>query len=123
MTSEKKNLTRSDLQVIWGEVFTKGMQAKQALDILNLIQFQRLRNSEPLPSIALGSVLSALKTIATLAKGSGDITTLQAIADALEASAALPTNEEINGRRQQTFFSFTPALQKMYDELVAFCRS
>jgi hypothetical protein len=123
MTVEKKNLTKADLQVIWGEVFTKGMQAKQALDILNLIQFQRLRNSEPLPAIALGSVLAALKTIATLAKGSGDATTLHAIADALEASAALPTNEEISGSRQQSFFVFTPALQKMYDELVAFCRN
>lgn len=122
MTVEKKNLTRSELQVIWGEIFSKGAQAKQALESLNTVQFRRLIGSEPLPAIALGSVLSALKTIATLAKGTGDTTTLQAIADALEGAANLPTREQINGKVQLTFFEFTPALQKMFNELIAFCR-
>jgi len=122
MTVEKKNLTRSELQIIWGEILQKGGSAKQALANLDTVQFKRLINSEPLPAIAVGSILAALKTIATLAKGAGDTTTLQAIADALEAAAALPTNEQINGIRQQTFFAFTPALKKMFDELIAFCQ-
>jgi hypothetical protein len=123
MTVEKKGLTKSELTVMWGGIFSKGASAREALDNLNTVQFKRLMNSEPLPAIALGSVLAALKTIATLAKGSGDATTLHAIADALEASAALPTNEEISGSRQQSFFAFTPALEKMFTELVAFCRN
>lgn len=123
MTVEKKNLTRSDLQLIWGEVLQKGAQAKQTLDNLSTVQFKRLMNSEPLPAIAVGSVLSALKTIATLAKGSGDTVTLLAIADALEAAAALPVNEVVNGRRMQTFFEFTPALEKMHLDLISFCKS
>ncbi len=122
MTVEKKSLTRSELQIIWGEILQKGGSAKQALANLDTVQFKRLINSEPLPAIAVGSILAALKTIATLAKGTGDTTTLQAIADALEAAAALPTNETINGIRQQTFFAFTPALEKMFAELVTFCR-
>jgi hypothetical protein len=123
MTVDKKNLTRSELQIIWGEIFQKGAQARQALENLNTVQFKRLINSEPLPAIALGSVLSALKTIATLAKGTGDTTTLQAIADALEAAANLPTREQINGKIQLAFFEFNPALQKMFDELIVFCRN
>lgn len=122
MTVETKNLTRADLRRLWGEVLQKGGQARQALDNLNTVQFKRLVDSEPIPLLGVGSIFGALKTIATLAKGSGDTKTLQAIADALEASAALPTNEEINGSRQQTFFVFTPALKKMFDELIAFCR-
>lgn len=123
MTSEKKSLTKSDLQVIWGEVFSKGMQARENLNAIDLVQFKRLRNSEALPAVAVGSVLGALKTIALLAKGSGDTITLQTIGDALKASAALPTNEEINGSRQQSFFAFTPALEKMFAELIHFCKS
>lgn len=122
MTVEKKSLTRSELQIIWGEILQKGGSAKQALANLDTVQFKRLINSEPLPAIAVGSVLAALKTIATLAKGAGDTTTLQAIADALEAAANLPTREQINGKVQLTFFEFTPALQKMFNELIVFCR-
>jgi len=122
MMTETKNLTREELRRLWGAILQKGGQARQALDTLNTVQMKRLVNSEPLPAMAVGSVLAALKTISTLAKGAGDTHTLQAIANALEAAAALPTNEVINGSRQQTFFEFTPALRKMYDDLVVFCR-
>lgn len=122
MTVETKNLSRHDLRVLWGQILKKAATAKNALDNLDTVQFKRLVDSEPIPALGVGSILAALKTTAILAKGSGDTTTLQAIADALEAAAALPTNMEINGKRQQTFFVFTPALEKMFHELIVFCR-
>ena len=122
MTVETKNLTREELRRMWADILQKGGSAKASLDALDSSQMKRLVDSEPLPAMAVGSVLAVLRTIATLAKGGGDTKTLQAIAEALEAAEGLPTNEVINGSRQQTFFSFTPALQKMYDNLIVFCR-
>ena len=122
MTVETKNLSREELRRMWADILQKGGRAKASLDALDTAQMRRLVNSEPLPAMAAGSVLAALRTIATLAKGAGDTTTLQAIANALEAAEALPTNEVINGSRQQSFFSFTPSLQKMFENLIVFCR-
>jgi len=121
--TETKNLNRADLSKLWGKILQKGATASQALGNLDTIQFTRLVNSEPITAIAVGSVLAPLKIIALLAKGAEDTTTLHMIADALEASANLPVSEMINNKRMFQYFEFNEATEKMYNELIAFCRN